>query len=123
MADDPVLIIQVPQGSAVERQLTEGGLDALAGGDVLVQRAPTDAQGNLEAIAVGEVVLSVPSPETLERQADEIRQVVGHAGTGTQPLVVIVEAAEEFRDVDLAPLVEASRRTSRAVILRVIREA
>ncbi len=123
MADQPSLILQIPRNGSVDRQLTERPLPSVASGDVLVELAPTDDEGNLEAARAGQVVLSVPSPETLERQADELRRVIGQAGTGAEPLVVVVEAAEELREVDLAGLLDAARHTSRAVIVRIIRSA
>jgi hypothetical protein len=45
-----------------------------------------------------------------------------HAGTGTEPLVVVVEAAEELREDELATVVEAAERAPRAVILRILRD-
>ncbi len=123
MAAAPALIIQVPRGSAVQRQLRERPPSAVAGGEVVVEGGPTDSEGNLEAISAGEVVLSVPSPEALAREADEVRRVISQAGTGVEPLVVVIEAAEELLDEELAPAVAATAHTSRAVILRVIRDA
>jgi hypothetical protein len=67
-------------------------------------------------------VLSVPSPETLERDAEEIRRVIGQAGTGSEPLVVEVEAADELREEELASVLDAASHSSRAVILRIIRD-
>ena len=67
-------------------------------------------------------MLSVPSPEAL-RETDEVHRVIARAGTGNEPLVIVVEVAEEFRDQELAALVEAASRASRPVILRVIRNA
>jgi hypothetical protein len=66
-------------------------------------------------------VLSLPSPEALSREAAEVRRVIAHAGTGVAPLVVVVQAADELREDQLTALVEAAAQTSRAVILRVIR--
>jgi len=122
VANDPKLIVQVPRGSAVQRQLREAPPAGVAGGEVVVEAGPTDDEGNLEAISAGEVVLSVPSPEGLARDADAVRQVIARAGTGVEPLVVVVEAAEELRDEELAPVLAATAHTSRAVILRVIRD-
>ena len=119
--DQPRLIIEVPRGSAVDRQLSAQGLRSVASGDIVVEVAPTDAEGNLEAPAAGQVVLSVPSPEALQREAAEVRRVIGRAGTGVEPLVVVVEAAEEVRKDELAPVLDAAGHTSRAVILRIIR--
>ena len=120
MAFEPSLIVQLPRGGAVDRQLSAQPLASVAGGEVVVEVAPTDADGHLEALAAGQVVLSVPSPEALLRQAADVRRVIGQAGTGVEPLVVVVEAAEELRDEELAVVVEAARHTSRAVILRIV---
>jgi hypothetical protein len=113
----------VPHGGALERQLKTEPPPSVAGDEVVVQVGVTDAQGNLEAPAAGEVVLSVPSPEALAREAAEVRRVIEHAGTGIEPLVVVVEAAEELREEELTATVEAAGHSSRPVILRVIRNA
>jgi hypothetical protein len=108
MATEPALIVQVPRGGAVDRQL---------------EASPPHDEVVVTALGTGgEVVLSVPSPETLERESDEVRRVIAHAGTGTEPLVVEVEAAEELRGEELAAVVEAARHASRSVILRVLRD-
>jgi hypothetical protein len=119
---EPSLVIEVPSGGALERQLNAGALEAIASGEAVVQPGPTDARGNLEAPAAGQVVLSVPSPEALRRQADEVAAVIERAGSGVEPLLVEVEVAEELRQDELAPLLDAVRHARRAVILRVVRE-
>jgi hypothetical protein len=113
----------VPRGGPVERQLGTRPPAGVSGNEVVVQIGATDAEGNLEPLAVGEVVLSVPSPEALAREAGEVRRVIVRAGTGDEPLVLVVEAAEELREEELAPVLEAAGHTSRAVILRIIRDA
>ncbi len=123
MAHEPSLIIQVPRGSAVQRQLHEQPPASVAGGEVVVEGGPTDSDGNLEAVSAGEVVLSVPSPEALRREADEVRRVIAEAGTGVEPLVIVIEVAEELRDEELAPALAASAHAARPVIVRVIRDA
>jgi hypothetical protein len=123
MAREPALIVQVPRGSGVERRLREEPPAVVAGGEVAVETGATDAEGNLEAPAAGEIVLSVPSPEALLREANEVRRVIARAGTGVEPLLIVVEAAEELRDEELAPTVAAAGHTARPVILRVIRNA
>jgi hypothetical protein len=123
MAYEPRLIIQVPRGGAVDRQLSAQAPQSVANGEVVVEVGPTDAGGHLVPPAAGQVVLSVPSPEALAREADEVRRTIAGAGTGTQPLVVVVEAAEELREDELAAILEAAGRTSRRVILRVIGDA
>jgi hypothetical protein len=122
MAFRPRLIVQPPLGGAVDRQLSAQAPPSVASGDVVVEAGPTDAEGRLEALP-GQVVLSLPSPEALEREADEVRHVIGQAGTGVEPLVVVVEAAEELREEELAVLLDAASHTSRAVILRIIHDA
>jgi hypothetical protein len=123
MAREPSLIVQVPAGSAVQRQLREQPPSSVADREVVVEAGPTDPEGNLEAEAAGEIVLSLLSPEGLSREADEVRRVIAEAGTGVEPLVIVIEAAEELRDEELAPALAATAHTSRAVILRVIRGA
>jgi hypothetical protein len=66
-------------------------------------------------------VLSVPSPETLAREAAEVRRVIAKAGTGIEPLVVVVEAAEELRQDELTAVLDAAAQSSRPVVLRVVR--
>ena len=118
MATDPRLILQIPSGGPVDDQLTE---NPPAG--VVVERGLTDEQGVLEAPVAGQVVLSLPSPEALRRQADEVRQVIDAAGTSTEPIVVVIEAAELLRDDELGVVLDAADRAARPVILRVIRNS
>jgi hypothetical protein len=114
------VIFQVPRGSAIERQLREEPPQVFRGDAVLVETGPTDAQGNLEGLA-GQTVLSVPSFSELERQVDELRHVLRQAGTGTQPLVVVVGAAEEIEERLATAVVDAARDAPRPVFVRVIR--
>jgi hypothetical protein len=123
MATEPRLIVQLPRGSAVDRQLSERVPQSVRSGEVVVVHAPADAEGELEPIGAGKVVLSLPSPEALEREADEVRRVIAQAGAGSEPLVVVVEAAEELRDSELAAVLEAAEHTSRGLILRIVRDA
>jgi hypothetical protein len=120
MAETPALIIQVPGGSALERQLHDRLPPSLRAGDVVVQTGPTDERGVLEEMA-GEVVLALAAPEELERQAAEVKHVLGRAGSGQSPLVVVIEAGEELREEQAAAIVAAARAAPRSVILRVIR--
>jgi hypothetical protein len=123
MALQPILIVQVPRGGGVHRQLEARALPSMESGKVVVEAGPTDAMGNLEASAAGQVVLSLPSPEALEQEAGQVRRVIAHAGTGIEPLVVELEAAEELRENELAALLDATSHASRAVILRIVRDA
>jgi hypothetical protein len=122
VANDPKLIIQVPRGSAVARQLSDEPPRSVASGEVVVEFGLADAEGNLEASFAGQVVLSLPSPEALEREPGEVRRTIGGSGTGVEPLVVVLEAAEELREEELAVLLDASRDSPRAVIVRIIRD-
>jgi hypothetical protein len=122
MADDPRLILQIPAGGAVDRALRENPPPSLAGGDVVVEHGPTDDQGVLEPPIAGQVVLSVPSPEALRRQAGNVGEVIDRAGTSAEPIVIVVEAAEELREDELAAVIAAADRAPRPVILRVIRD-
>ncbi len=51
-----------------------------------------------------------------------MRQVIDDAGTSTEPIVVVIEAAEELREDELGMLLAAAGRAPRPVILRVIRD-
>ena len=123
MAYEPKLIIEVPRGGAVENQLTSDPPPSVAGDDVVIEIGATDEAGNLEPPYGGEAVYAVPSPEGLAREADEVRRVIAEAGTGDEPLVIEVEAAEELREDELSAVLEAAGHTSRPVILRIIRNA
>ncbi len=123
MAYQPRLIIQVPRGSAVQHQLSSDPPPSAARDDVLIEIGATDEVGNLEPPYGGEAVYASPSPEGLAREADEVRRVIADAGTGDEPLVIEVEAAEELREDELSAVVEAAGHTSRPVILRIIRPA
>jgi hypothetical protein len=120
MAREARLVLQIARGGAVERSLREAPPAAVSDGDVALDTRPADDAGRLEPPAVGDVVVSVPSPETLTREPDEVRRVIDRAGTGVEPLVVVIEAADELRDDELAVVLDAADRTSRAVILRVM---
>ncbi|HEY3729024.1 MAG TPA: hypothetical protein VGL51_17730 [Solirubrobacteraceae bacterium] len=120
---EPRLIVQVPNGGAVDRQLNAEPLSSVSTGDVVVDRGPADDRGVLEPPAAGQIVLSLPGPEGLEREADTLRRVIGKAGTGVEPLVVEIDAAEALSEPQLAVILDAADRTSRAVILRIIRDA
>lgn len=121
MSYEPKLIIEIPGGGAIERQLVGDPPPPVGTGLVVVEVGATDAEGNLEPPAGGEVVLSVPSPPALMRDPDELRRIVDHAGTGAAPLVVEIEAAEALTEAELRLVLDAAGRADRPVILRVMR--
>ena len=67
--------------------------------------------------------MSVLSPEALARDQQEVRDVIEQAPDDAAPLVIIVEAAEELREDELAVVVDAAARARRSVILRVVADA
>jgi hypothetical protein len=111
----------VPPEGPIALQLVANPPAGIASGEVVVELGAADPEGNLEPPAAGEVVLSVASPEALVREADEVRRVIARAGTGVEPLVLVVEAAEELRDDELAAVLEATSHRKRPVIMRIIR--
>ena len=117
MPADARLIVQVPRGGTAEQRLRDA--PAVAGGDIVLDPQPADVNGRIAPPDVGRIVLSVPSPETLTRQPDDVRRVIDGAGAGDEPLVVVIEAAEELRDDELAVVLAAADRTERAVVLHV----
>lgn len=120
---DPVLFVQVPQGSALERQLASAPPPTVASGEVDIEIGPADGAGVLEPAEAGEVVASIPSPESLRREPEELHRAVRQAGPGAEPVVIVVEVAEELREDELAAALEVARRSPRPVILRVMRDA
>jgi hypothetical protein len=122
MPQSPALIIQVPRGGEVDRQLSLEPPPSLADHEIVIERLLADAEGTIDPPPAGEVVLSVPSPVSLSREADEVRRVIDGAGESVEPLVIVVEAAEELLEEELAPLIEALQHAKRPVILRIIRD-
>jgi hypothetical protein len=123
MVENPRLLIQLARDGALDRQLQSDPPQSVADGDVVVERLAADAGGRLGPPEVGQVVLSVPSPETLGREPEEVRRVIDGAGAGAEPVIVVVEAAEELREEELSTVLDAADRTRRAVILRIAADA
>ncbi|MFZ0089702.1 MAG: tRNA (N6-threonylcarbamoyladenosine(37)-N6)-methyltransferase TrmO, partial [Solirubrobacteraceae bacterium] len=106
MAQEPSLIVEVARDGAVARALAADPPAGVVDGVVIVEHGTPDAEGRLEAPAAGQIVLSVPSPEALARDVAAVHRVIAEAGTGVQPLVIVVEAADELRDEELRPVVD-----------------
>jgi hypothetical protein len=121
MAFEPKLIIEIPGGGAIERQLVDDPPPPVGTGLVVVEVGATDAQGSLNPPAAGQVVLSVPAPAALTRDPDAVRRVIDQAGTGVAPLVVEIEAAEALAEAELKLILDAAGNATRPVILRVLR--
>jgi hypothetical protein len=123
MADDVELIIQLPRDGSVDRHLREDPPLSLASGRVVLEHLPADSEGRILPPPVGEVILSVLSPEALSREAEQVRRLIEQAGAAGEPIVVQVQAAEELRDDELAAILDAAAHTRRVVILQVLGSA
>jgi hypothetical protein len=120
MADEAKLIIQVPRGSSVDLFLKADPPAVIADARVIVEHLAGAGDGTLPPPAAGEVVLTVPSPEALRREPEQVRRAVGEASGDGPPLVVLVEGAQALRDDELNAVLGAALRTERVVILRII---
>jgi energy-coupling factor transport system substrate-specific component len=119
MTDDVALIIQLPAGSAVDRQLELDPPPSVADGRAVIERITADVAGTIQPPEAGQVVLSFLSPEDLRREAEQIRQEI-RPGDGGEPPVVVIEVAEELREDELAGLLQAAEEASRVVILCIL---
>jgi hypothetical protein len=123
MTSDADLIVQLPRDGAVDRYFRADPPPSVASGRVLLDHVTPAADGRLGPPEAGEVVMSVLSPEALIRQRQEVRDVVRRAGAGDEPLLIIVQAATELREDELAPVLAAAAHTHRRLILRVMADA
>ena len=121
-ANEPSVIVQLPHDSAIDHELRAYPLPSVASGQVVLDHVPPGADGRLEPPEASEIVMSVPSPEGL-RQPSEVRDVIEQAPDKRKPLVIIVEAAEELREEELAVVVDAAERAHRLVIIRIMADA
>jgi hypothetical protein len=117
MTTEGVLIVQLPRGSAVERNWAGELPPSIASGRVVLEHFA--GEGPPEA---GQVVLSVLSPEAL-RDQQQVCDAIDEAPDEGGPLVVIVEAAEYLREDELAAVLDAAGRAHRPVIVRVLADA
>lgn len=119
MTSDAVVIVQLPRGSTVDQYLRAYPPPGLASGRVVLDQVAAEPDGRLGPPETGEVVMSVLSPEALTRDQQQVRDVIRHAA-GTGPLVIIVQAAEELREDELAVVLDAAAHARRDVVLRVM---
>jgi hypothetical protein len=123
MADQVRVIVQLAPGSEVDRQLSSDPPPSVTSGAVVLEHEAPGPDGRLGPPDGGEVVLTVLSPEALRREPGEVESAVGHPADPHQPPVVIVEAAEELREEELAVLTAAATRANRVAILRITANA
>jgi hypothetical protein len=119
MTDDVALIIQLPAGSVVDRQLELDPPPSVASGRAVIERVAADAEGTIQPPEAGQVVLSFLSPEDLRREAEQVRQEIS-PDDSSEPPVVVIEVAEELREDELASLLQAADEAGRVVILCIL---
>jgi hypothetical protein len=122
IANEPSVIVQLPHDSAIDHELRAYPPPSVASGQAVLDHVLPGADGRLEQPEASEIVMSVPSPEAL-RQPTEIRDVIEQAPDKRKPLMIIVEAAEELREEELAVVVDAAERAHRLVIIRIMADA
>jgi hypothetical protein len=122
MISQASLIVQMPRDGAVDRYLRSYPPPSVTSGRVSLEHLAGDAEGRLGPPETGQVVMSVLSPEAL-RDGQQVQDVVRHAAGTAEPLVIIVQAAEELREDELAAVLAAAAHTHRSVILRVMSDA
>jgi hypothetical protein len=123
MAQQVGLIVELASGGAADRNLRAAPPPSVVNGRVVLDHIETDVNGRLDPPPAGEVIFSVPSPEALRRDRQEIDDAIEQAVTGDEPLVIVVEAAEELREDELAAVLDAADRAGRVIILRVMTDA
>lgn len=119
MAENVDLIIQLPAGSAVDRQLELDPPPSIASGRVVIERVTPDVDGAIQPPEAGQVVLSFLSPEDLRREAAQIGREI-RPDDSSEPPVVVIEVAEELREDELAALLKAAEQAGRVVILCIL---
>jgi len=122
MASDVGLIVELARGGAVDRAMRADPPQSVRDGRVVLDHIESDADGRLIPPGAGQVILSVLSPEAL-RERGEVADVVARTDTGDEPPVIVVEAAEQLREDELAAVLDAAGRVHRVVILRVMADA
>jgi hypothetical protein len=123
MTSEPVLIVQLPRDGEVDRNLRADPPASVTSGLVVLDHIRPGEDGRLEPPEASEIVMSVPSPEALSREPDEVRDAIQQAPDGHEPLVIIVEAAEYLREDELAAVLDAAVGTPRRVIVRIMADA
>jgi hypothetical protein len=123
MISEVGLIVQLRRDGAVDRYFRADPPPSVTSGRVALDHVAGDAEGRLGPPEAGEVVMSVLSPEALIRERHQVHDVVRRAADADEPLVIIVQAAEELREDELAVVLAAAAHTHRPVILRIMADA
>ncbi len=123
MTSDSGIIVQLPRGGAVDHQLRADPPPSVAGGKVVLDHIARDPSGRLGPPDAGEVVMSVLSPEALAREPYQVSNAIRRAAATDEPLVIIVQAAAELREDELAVVLDAAAHTHRHVIVRIMGDA
>jgi hypothetical protein len=117
------VIVELATDGRVDRQLRADPPPFVADERVVLDRLEPDESGGLGPSEAGEVILSVLSPEALRREAQQVRDVVRRAERTDEPLIIVVEAAEELREEELRVVLDAAEQADRLVILRIEADA
>ena len=123
MTSEPGLIVQLPRDGAVDRNFRADLPPSVASGQVVLDHVTPGEDGRLQPPEAAEIVMSVPSPEALRREPNELRDAIEQAPDSHEPLMIIVEAAEYLREDELAVVLDAAAGTPRRVIVRIMADA
>jgi hypothetical protein len=123
MTDEADLIVQLAPGSLVDQNFRAQAPPSLVTGRIVLDHVEPEESGRLGPPEAGEVIMSVLSPETLRREPEQVRDVIRNAPEQSEPLVILVEAAEELREDELTVVADAAASTHRPVILRVMADS
>jgi hypothetical protein len=118
--DQPVILL-VPEGGEAHHALRDDAPPSLAAGKVVLDPIPPiGGSGRIEPPTTGHVVFTLPSPEVLLRDGDDVRRAVDLAPAGPEPVVVVLEAADTLREEHLAFLVDAAIRAPGPLVVAVL---
>lgn len=120
MTDHADVILQLSRDSAPDQDLRADPPPSVRSGRVVLGHVADAADGRMGPPEVGEVVLSVLSPEALRREPERVDDAIRRAPAAGEPLVIIVETAEQLREDELVVVADAAARRHRRVILRVL---
>jgi hypothetical protein len=123
MTDEAALIVQLARHGVVDRNLSADPPPSLVSGRAVLDYTAPEELARLELARAGEVIMSVLSPEALARESQQVRDVIRQAPATDQPLVIVVQAAEQLREDELAVVADAAADAHRLVILRVMTDS